>query len=273
MRTDARAASPYRRPAGFTPDAWAAECLRFVEDQLFAHVVAPEEVAAVMVEPIQGEGGYIIPPDSFLQGLRELTRTHGILLIADEVQSGMGRSGRMFAIEHAGVEPDIVTMAKGIASGMPLGVATSRAEIMSWPPGAHASTFGGNPVSCAAALATLDLLRRSLVRNAAEVGAHLLAGVRELMSRHRLIGDARGRGLMIGIELVRDRETKARAAAERDALVRECFKRGLLVLGAGRNAVRLSPPLVLTRPQAETAIAILDEALAVVESQPSRAAD
>jgi 4-aminobutyrate aminotransferase len=255
----------YRRPVGHSPDSWAAECLRFIEDQLFTHVVSPDEVAAVMVEPIQGEGGYLVPPDSFLQGLRELTRRYGIVLIADEVQSGMGRSGRMFAAEHAGVEPDIVTMAKGIASGLPLGVTTARAEVMSWPPGTHASTFGGNPVSCAASLATLKLLRTSLVRNAAEVGAHLMAGATELMNRHKIIGDVRGRGLMIGIELVRDRETKERATAERDAVVKECFKRGMLVLGAGRNAVRLSPPLVLTKQQADTALEILSEALTAVE--------
>jgi 4-aminobutyrate aminotransferase len=254
----------YRRPAHHSPDSWAAECLRFIEDQLFTHVVSPDEVAAVMVEPIQGEGGYIVPPDFFLHGLRELTRKHGILLVADEVQSGMGRSGRMFAMEYSGVEPDIVTVAKGIASGLPLGVTTARAEIMSWPPGTHASTFGGNPVACAASLATLRLLRDSLVRNADVVGAHLIAGARELMNKHRLIGDVRGRGLMIGIELVRDRTTKERATTERDAVVKECFKRGLLVLGAGRNAIRLSPPLVLSAQQADTALEILDEALSAV---------
>ena len=255
----------YRRPPQHSPDSWAAECLRFIEDQLFTHLVSPDEVAAVMVEPIQGEGGYIVPPDSFLHGLRELTRKHGILLVADEVQSGMGRSGRMFAMEYSGVEPDIVTMAKGIASGLPLGVTTARAEIMSWPPGTHASTFGGNPVACAASIATLRLLRDSLVRNADVVGAHMIAGARELMNRHRIIGDVRGRGLMIGIELVRDRETKERATTERDRVVKECFKRGLLVLGAGRNAIRLSPPLVLTTQQADTALEILGEALTEVE--------
>ena len=254
----------YRRPPHHTPESWAEECVRFIEDELFTHVVSPDEVAAVMVEPIQGEGGYIVPPDIFLQRLREITKRHGILLIADEVQSGMGRSGRMFAIEHAGVEPDIVTMAKGIASGLPLGVTTARAEIMSWPPGTHASTFGGNPVSCAASIATLKLLRESLVRNSEVVGAHLAGRARELMSKHRLIGDVRGRGLMIGIELVRDRQTKERATTERDSVVRECFKRGMLVLGAGPNAIRLSPPLVLTTQQADTAIEILDEALAAV---------
>jgi 4-aminobutyrate aminotransferase len=254
----------YRCPLGYRPENCAAECLNFLEDQLFVHLVSPEEVAAVMVEPIQGEGGYIVPPDVFLQKLREITSKYGILLIADEVQSGMGRSGRMFAVEHVGIEPDIVTIAKGIASGMPLGVATAPAEIMSWPPGTHASTFGGNPVSCAASLATIRLLQNGLVKNAATVGAHLLAGAKALMDKHQLIGDVRGRGLMIGIELVRDRQTKERATAERDAVVRECFKRGLLVLGAGRNAIRLSPPLVLTKQLADIALEILDQALTAV---------
>jgi 4-aminobutyrate aminotransferase len=254
----------YRRP-NMTPDACAEESLSFIEHELFVHLVPPDEVAAVIVEPIQGEGGYIVPPNSFLQRLRELTRKHGILLIADEVQSGMGRTGKMFAIEHAGVEPDIVTMAKGIASGLPLGVATARSEVMSWPPGTHASTFGGNPVSCAAALATIRLLRDGLVKNAETVGAHMMAGAKALMEKHHIIGDVRGRGLMIGIELVRDRQTKERATTERDTLVRECFTRGLLVLGAGRNAIRLSPPLVLTKPQADTAIEILDQALGATD--------
>jgi len=170
----------------------------------------------------------------------------------------------MFAIEHAGVEPDIVTIGKGIASGLPLGVATSRSEIMSWPAGAHASTFGGNPVACAAALTTIRLLRDGLVRNAAQVGAHFKAGLEALKEKHALLGDVRGRGLMIGLEVVRDRQTKERASTERNALVQECFRRGLLVLGAGRNAVRLSPPLVLTTPQADMAIGILDQALGAI---------
>jgi len=177
----------------------------------------------------------------------------------------MGRTGKMFAIEHAGVEPDIVTIAKGIASGLPLGVATARSDVMSWPPGTHASTFGGNPVSCAAALVTIRLLRESLMKNAEVVGAHMMAGARALMDRHPIVGDVRGRGLMVGLELVRDRTTKERATNERDALVRECFKRGLLVLGAGRNAIRLSPPLVLTKQLADTAIGILDQALGAID--------
>jgi 4-aminobutyrate aminotransferase len=251
----------YRCPIGLKPETCAAECLDFIDHQLFVHLVSPDEVAAIVVEPIQGEGGYIVAPDQFLQRLRELTKPHGILLVADEVQSGMGRSGRMFAIEFSGVEPDMVAIAKGIASGLPLGVASARAGLMAWPPGAHASTFGGNPVSCAAALATIKLLRAQLIANAADVGAHMLAGLKQLADKHPLIGDVRGRGLMIGVELVRDRDTKERATDERDAVVNAAFRRGLLVLGAGKNAIRFSPPLVLTRDQADTAVRIFDEAL------------
>ena len=254
----------YRCPVQARPETCAAECLAFLEEQTLVHLVSPEEVAAVIVEPIQGEGGYVVPPAAFHERLRALTRQHGMLLIADEVQSGMGRTGRMFAVEHFGIEPDIVATAKGIASGMPLGVCTARADVMDWPPGAHASTFGGNPVSCAAAVATIKLLRESLVANAAAVGAHLIAGCRALQDKHALIGDVRGKGLMIGLELVRDRTTKERATSERDALVQACFRRGLLVLGAGRNAIRLSPPLVLTRAQADTALEVLDAAIGEV---------
>jgi len=257
-------ANCYRCPIGLNPDTCAAECVRFIEEQLFVHLVHPEDVAAIVVEPIQGEGGYVVPPNSFHERLREISTKFGMLLVVDEVQSGMGRTGKMFAIEHTGVTPDVVTMAKGIASGLPLGVMTSRSEIVSWPPGTHASTFGGNPVSCAASLATLKLLRESLVKNAEVVGTHMIAGAKALMDRHKIIGDVRGRGLMIGVELVRDRHTKERATTERDRVVHECFKRGLLVLGAGQNSIRLSPPLVLTTEQADTAIKILDEALSAL---------
>jgi len=248
--------------SGLSPDATADRCIDFIEGELFVHLVAPDEVAAIVVEAIQGEGGYIVPPDSFLERLRAIATEHGIQLIVDEVQSGMGRTGKMFAIEHARVAPDVITIAKGIASGLPLGVTTAPSILMgAWPPGSHASTFGGNPVSCAAALATIRLLRESLVKNAEAVGAYLIEGARALMDKHPLIGDVRGRGLMVGIELVRDRRTKERATTERDALVRDCFTRGLLVLGAGRNAIRLSPPLVLTKQEADIALRILDEAL------------
>src|SRR6185436_9039228 len=223
----------------------------------------PEDVAAIVVEPIQGEGGYVVPPNLFHERLREIATKFGMLLVVDEVQSGMGRTGKMFAIEHTGVTPDVVTMAKGIASGLPLGVATARSDILSWPPGTHASTFGGNPVACAASLATLKLLRDGLVKNAEVVGAHMMARAKALMDTHPLVGDVRGRGLMIGLELVRNRQTKERATRERDGVVRECFKRGLLVLGAGQNAIRVCPPLVLTKEQADTAIEILDQALLI----------
>jgi 4-aminobutyrate aminotransferase len=213
---------------------------------------------------VQGEGGYVVPPAQFLQRLRELTRENGMLLIADEVQSGMGRTGRMFACEHFGLDVDVVTVAKGIASGLPLGVTSSRAELMTWPPGAHASTFGGNPVSCAAALATIQVLRDGLIRNAEVVGEYLIGRLRALMDKHPIIGDVRGLGLMIGVELVRDRTTKERATDERNRVVQEMFQRGVLVLGAGRNAVRFAPPLVLSRDQADAIARTFDEALSAV---------
>ncbi len=242
-------------------DACAAASLSFIRDQILVHLASPDEIAAIVVEPIQGEGGYIVPPKAFLQGLRELTMEHGMLLVVDEVQSGMGRTGRMFAAEHFDLKADIVTIAKGIASGLPLGVTCARADVMSWPPGAHASTFGGNPVSCAAANATIGLLKEGLVANAATVGEHLMGGLRALQPKHGLIGDVRGKGLMIGVELVRDRERKARAVEERNALVQAMFHRGVLVLGAGRNALRFAPPLVLTVEQANEVLRVVDESL------------
>ncbi len=256
----------YRCPVGLKPETCAAECLDYIEHQLFVHLLSPDEVAAIVVEPIQGEGGYVVAPDQFLQRLRELTRAQGILLVVDEVQSGMGRTGKMFAIEHAGVEPDVVAIAKGVASGMPLGVTAARADLMTWPPGAHASTFGGNPVSCAAALVTIRLLKDQLIANAADVGARLMAGLNALALKHPLIGDVRGRGLMVGVELVRNRETKERAPDERNAVVTAAFRRGLLILGAGKSSIRFSPPLVLTRDQADIAVGLFDQALTEVEA-------
>ena len=256
---------PYRASS---PDAAAAQSLSFIEDQILTHLISPEEVGAIVVEPIQGEGGYVVPPKAFLQGLRELTKKLGMLLVVDEVQSGMGRTGKMFASEHFDLKGDIVTVAKGIASGLPLGVTCARAEVMSWPPGAHASTFGGNPVSCAAANVTIRLLKDQFVANAASVGAHLMNGIRALQKKHPLIGDVRGLGLMIGIELVRDPQTKERAPEERNALVQAMFRRGVLVLGAGKNSLRLAPPLVLTKDQADSVLAVMDEALTEVGRTP-----
>jgi 4-aminobutyrate aminotransferase len=253
----------YPDPYRFTgsPDACAEAALSFIRDQIFVHLVSPDEVAAIVVEPIQGEGGYIVPPKAFLQGLRDIATQNGIVLVVDEVQSGMGRTGKMFASEHFDLKADVVNIAKGIASGLPLGVTCARAEMMAWPPGAHASTFGGNPVSCAAANATITLLKDQLVANAATVGAHLMNGVRELANKHTIIGDVRGKGLMIGIELVKDRQTKERAVEARSALVQAMFRRGVLVLGAGKNALRLAPPLVLSKDQADAVLGVMDEAL------------
>ncbi|HUP39654.1 MAG TPA: acetyl ornithine aminotransferase family protein, partial [Vicinamibacterales bacterium] len=260
-------ANPYRCPIG-APDADSCthECLAYVERQVLTHLVSPDEVAAILVEPIQGEGGYVVPPPEFLQGLAAIAAQHGMLFIVDEVQSGIGRTGKMFAIEHAGVEPDIIIAAKGIASGMPMGVTIAREDVMDWPVGGHSNTFGGNPVSCAAALATIKLVREGLMQNAADVGQFLRTELDALAERHRIIGDVRGRGLMIGVELVRDRQTKERAVSERDALVMAAFRRGLLVLAAGANAIRLSPPLVVTKPHAQIAVRILDDALTEISN-------
>jgi 4-aminobutyrate aminotransferase len=242
-------------------DACAEASLAFIRDQILVHLIAPDEVAAIVVEPVQGEGGYIVPPKAFLQGLRDLTAEHGIVFVCDEVQSGMGRTGKMFALEHFGLTADVINIAKGIASGLPLGVTCARADFMAWPPGAHASTFGGNPVACAAANTTIKLLKESLIANAAAVGAHLVDGLRELQNKHQLIGDVRGLGLMIGIELVKDRTTKERAVDQRNALVQAMFRRGVLILGAGKNAVRLAPPLVLSKAQADSVLQTLDASL------------
>ena len=222
-------------------------------EELFATVAPPESVAAVFVEPIQGEGGYLVPPDDFLPRLRELTLKHGILMVADEVQSGMGRTGHLLSIEHWGVEPDIVCLAKGIASGLPLGAFIARAEQMNWPPGSHGSTFGGNPVACAAGLATLDLLEDGLMENAARVGAVLQDGLREIAATRPQVTDVRGLGLMLALEL----KTPELAAK----LVQSAFERGLLLLTAGTRAVRISPPLVLDAEEAATGLEIVAAAL------------
>jgi 4-aminobutyrate aminotransferase len=238
--------------------------VRAIENELFRTIVPAEEVAGIVVEPIQGEGGYIVPPKAFFEELAGLANRHGILLIFDEVQSGMGRTGRMWASEHFGVVPDIFNSAKGIASGLPLSATMARADIMTWPVGAHASTFGGNPVAIAAALATIELLERELIANAARVGAYILDRLRDWPRRFPNAGDVRGLGLMIGIEMVKDQATKERAPELRDRLVTLAFERGLLVLGAGRNVIRLCPPLIVNRDQAEFAVDTLEECLKTV---------
>ena len=251
----------YRCAYGKTPDSCAVECVQAIETELFRTKVPAHDVAAIFVEPIQGEGGYVVPPRKFFDELRSLADKYGILLVADEVQSGMGRTGKMFASEHFGLEPDVIALAKGIASGMPLGAMVARAELMDWKPGAHASTFGGNPVAVAASLATIELLEQELVENAGLIGAHLMDKLRDLPQRNPIVGDVRGLGLMIGIELVRDQVTKERAGDLRDRLVQMCFERGLLVLGAGPNTIRLCPPLVIDKDQADFAAQTIEECL------------
>ena len=255
----------YRCAYGKSPDSCAVECVKAIETELFRTMLPPDEVAAIFVEPVQGEGGYVVPPRKFFDELRRLADKHGILLVADEVQSGMGRTGKMFASEHFGLEPDVITLAKGIASGMPLGAMVARAELMDWKPGAHASTFGGNPVAVAASLATIELLEQELVDNAGLMGARLMDKLRGLPQRFPIVGDVRGLGLMIGIELVRDQGTKERAGDLRDKLVQMCFERGLLVLGAGPNTIRLCPPLVINTDQADFAAQTIEECLRLLK--------
>jgi 4-aminobutyrate aminotransferase len=264
----ARFGNPYRCPH----QRATAECLRDcicpeeIEALLFRTVAPPEDVAAIVVEPIQGEGGYVVPPPGFLKKLRQIADRHGILLIFDEVQCGMGRTGKMWACEHDSVEPDILITAKGIASGMPLGVTIARAEIMNWGAGAHASTFGGNPVCCAAALETIRLLREKYISNAARMGEYIMERLADWRSRHRMVGDVRGRGLMIGIELVKDQRTREPNSEARNKVIRRAFERGLLVLGCGDSTLRLMPPLVVERDQADFALEVLDGVIGEVEN-------
>jgi len=251
----------YRCVFGKEPENCAVECARYIEETLLRTIAPAEEVAAIVVEPVQGEGGYIVPPAKFFDELRRICQRSGILLILDEVQSGVGRTGKMWAAEHFGVTPDIFAVAKAIASGLPLGATVARAEIMNWPPGAHASTFGGNPVACAAALVTLELLEKELIDNAARMGAYMMDRLRDWPRRFPCVGQVRGLGLMIGVELVRDQQTKEKAPELRDRVLYQAFERGLLILGAGDNSLRLSPPLVITRDQCDFALDTLEECL------------
>ncbi len=252
-------------------EAFSLGCARYIEEKLFKTVLPPEEVAAIVLEPIQGEGGYVVAPDNFLRELRAICDRHGILLVVDEVQCGMGRTGKWWAIEHSGVEPDIVCIAKGIASGMPLGICMSRAEVMNWAPGSHASTFGGNPVSIAAAMVTLDIIEREGMANAARVGALMLQRVNGWKKTHPLVGDVRGRGLMIGIELVKDKATREPATALRNRVETLAFERGLMVLGCGETTLRLSPPLIVNEQEAAVALDILEESITLAEKEHAQA--
>jgi 4-aminobutyrate aminotransferase len=253
----------YRCAYGKSPDTCGVECAKVIEDQLVKTILPADEVAAIVLEPVQGEGGYVVPPQKFFDELARIAKRFGMLLVFDEVQSGMGRTGKMWAAEHFHASPDILAVAKGIASGLPLGATVARADLMTWPPGAHASTFGGNPVSCAAALTTIELLEQELVENAARMGAYIMDRLRDWPSRFPIVGEVRGLGLMIGIELVRDRETRERAPVARNRVLELAFERGLLVLGAGENSIRVCPPLVITRDQAGFAVDVLEECLKI----------
>lgn len=255
--------NPYRNSLNADGSSVGDAVLGYLENVIFRTTVHPQEVAAIVVEAVQGEGGYVVPPADFLSKLGSLARTHGILIIADEVQCGMGRTGRMFAFEHfEGFQPDIIALAKGIASGMPLGVMMAPADLMTWEPGAHASTFGGNLVCLAAATETVRLLEEHYVANAAKVGASMKARLQGLLEKHAAVGDVRGLGLMLGVEIVRDRATREPDPQRRDRIIEGCFKRGLLVLGAGPSTIRISPPLVIDEEQAEHAVRILSDAIA-----------
>jgi 4-aminobutyrate aminotransferase len=279
-------ASKYRQRQGFSPlmpgvthvpypdpfhpvlddakfDDYGEAVVDYIERTLFQSFVPASEVAAVFVEPVLGEGGYVVPPPGFFPALRDLCDRYDILLVADEVQSGMGRTGKWWAIEHFGVEPDIVTSAKGIASGMPLGAVIARKSVMTWGPGTHGSTFGGNPVSCAAALATIHLIENGYLHNADEMGGYLLDCLREIAERHPLLTNLRGLGMMIGAEIVADGSP---ARDVRDRLIARAFESGLLLLGAGENVIRIMPPLMLEREHADEALAILDAVLTEVEA-------
>ena len=258
----------YRCPVNRQVESCDVECFSGAADFLFARKVPPEEVAAIVIEVIQGEGGYVVPPRKFLERVQQVARDNGILIIVDEVQSGMGRTGKMFASEHFGMKPDMITIAKGIASGMPLGLCVAKDSIMKWVPGSHASTFGGNPVSCAAALATLRLLKGRYVENARIQGERLIAGLRGVMARHPMIGDVRGLGLMVGVEIVVPGPERRKNPVGRDAMIESAFGRGLLLLGCGDNTLRFCPPLVVSKDEVDTCLGIFEEVVAEVEARP-----
>lgn len=261
--------NPYRERLAYDPNKgdYGDAIIEYIENHIFVYECPPEDVAAFLVEPIQGEGGYVIPPDSFYPRLRALCDKHGILLIVDEVQSGMGRTGKWWAIQHWGVEPDMVCTAKGIASGMPLGAMIARKSVMNWPSGAHGNTYGGNPLSCAAALETIRLLETGYIANAAEMGDYTLEVLEEIAARHPSIGNVRGKGLMIGVEFVHDKETKERGPDVRNLAVHNAFEHGLLLLGCGRNTVRLTPPLNVGKGEIDEALEIFEHSVTLAEKQ------
>ncbi len=241
--------------------------VRYIEEQIFHQIVPANEVAGILVEPIQGEGGYIVPPAGFFPALRTLCDKYGILLLADEVQSGMGRTGKWWAIENFGVEPDIFTTAKGIASGMPLGACVARRTVMDWGKGAHGNTYGGNPLACAAALKTIELIENQYMQNAAETGQYAIDALEEIAARHSSIGQVRGIGMMIGVEFVKQQDSKEPDSELRDRLVQNAFERGLLLLGCAKSVIRIAPPLSMTRSEIDEGLLIFEEALNLAEKE------
>jgi 4-aminobutyrate aminotransferase len=260
--------NPYRPVLERKPgEDYGETVVRYIDEQILGPILSSEAVAGVLVETIQGEGGYIVPSPGFFPALRKLCDKYGILLIVDEVQCGMGRTGKWWAIEHFGVEPDILTIAKGIASGMPLGACVARKSVMDWERGAHGNTFGGNPVACAASLATIDLIQNEYMENAAEVGQYALDALEEIQARHPSIGDVRGKGLMIGVEFVKDRATKEPATELNDRIVQLAFERGLLTLSCGTSAIRISPALSVSKPEIDEGLQIFEGAITLAEKE------
>jgi len=255
----------YRGAHGVRPEHAAYDALAFIEKELFKRLVDPEEVAGIFIEPIQGEGGYLPAPAEFLQGLARICKKHGIMFVVDEVQSGMGRTGKWWAAEHSDIEPDMICVAKGIASGMPLSAVIAKESVMDWKPGAHASTFGGNPVSIATALATVGLIEREYLANAARMGEFMFKRMADWPERHKIVGQVRGKGLMIGVEIVRDQKTKEPAADLRHRILDAAFHKGLLILGAGESTLRISPPLMIDEEQADFALKTIEACIAEAE--------
>jgi 4-aminobutyrate aminotransferase len=260
--------NPYRPILDRNPgEDYGETVVRYIEEEILGHILPPDEVAGILLEPIQGEGGYIVPPPGFFPALRKMCDKYGILLIADEVQSGMGRTGKWWAIEHFNVEPDIITTAKGIASGVPLGACIARRSVMTWPRGAHGNTYGGNPLACAASLATIDLIEKHYLKNAAEMGEYTQDALNEIQARHPRIGDVRGIGLMIGVELIKDQQSKKADEQLRDRVVDLAFERGLLLLGCAKSIIRVAPPLSISKQEVDEGLEIFEESLTIAEKE------
>lgn len=259
---------PYRPLLASEPgEDYGETIVRYIDEQILGKLLPPEDVSAILLEPVLGEGGYVVPSPGFFPALRQLCDRYGILLIADEVQSGMGRTGKWWAIEHFGVEPDIICAGKGIASGIPLGAMIARKSIMTWPYGSHGTTYGGNPIASVASLATIDLIEQEFMKNAREVGEYTLDALNDMKSQHPSIGDVRGLGLMIGIEFVKDKETKEPAKKLHNHISNLAFERGLLTLGCGESVIRIAPPLCVSKSEIDHGLAILEEAISIAEKE------